>query len=246
MRRAALAALLLAAAPASAQKLKGFEGQFGKGATDAGAKVLGAMFEGMAKVAEAGERAGQQGFTGNVAADILLIPFYPLAAATRNDRRLMPERRLRAHVVHVDDRVRGWGGEFRYGFENHLNAEAHWTAFLEEGSQYDLHYFGARVSGDLVTGDWGDFVYGLGFGALSGTLHRGGPEFSLGTEVRPRRWVFVDARAGATFMEGGTVGDLSAGAGVRWRAVELRAGYRALAGPFRTLGGPQLGVGLRW
>lgn len=242
MRALLLLALLAAAAPARAQTLKGFERQFSKSRSDAGNKVLAALVEGTVSVMEAASKGGD----GTLAGYILAAPLLPMAPSLSMEPRLMPERRVRARVMDVNDRVRAWGGELRYGWENHINVEAHWTAFLEEGAQYDLHYFGARVSGAMLAGDSGELEYGFGAAGLSGRLSRGGPEFSLAAELRPRSWAFVDARAAAAIMQGGTIGELSAGAGLRWRALELRGGYRALAGPFRVLGGPELGVGLRW
>jgi hypothetical protein len=243
-RAAAAALCALLAAPASAQRLKGFEGQFLKGASDAGAKVLEKTLEATARLAEASAETGSSA-PAQLAGDVLLLPFYPFGVATSMDRRPRGEHRLRAFGQHVDDRVRGWGGDYRYSAANHLHYEASWTAFLEEGALYDLHLVGARVLGDLHAEPALRVEYGLGVAGLAGRRHRGGPEFSLGGELAPRRLVFLDAKAAAVILEGGTLGDFRAGAGLRWRHAELRAGYRALVGPFDTLGGPELGFSLK-
>lgn len=242
MRSLALAALL-AAAPASAQKLKGFEGQFNK-APDAARKVVDALVETSAKLYQAGLEHGNPAAM-DMAGRVLTLPFLPFMRASDLPRRPRGEHRLSSSGHHIEDRIRGWGGAYRYAAENRLSYEAEWMAYLEEGASYDLHLVGARAVGDLVADEAATLEYGLGVGGLLGRRHRGGLDISLGGELRPARRLFVYGRAGAVVLEGGTLGDLRGGAGVRVGRLELRAGYRALSGPFSTLGGPELGLTVR-
>ena len=241
MRTLALTALL-AAAPASAQRLKGFEGQFIK-PSDAGAKLVEGWVGATALVAEAAAKSGE---SLSAVGYMVMLPFLPMALSLEMPPKDMHEHRLRASVHHIDDRVRGWGGEYRYTRENHLAFESFWSAYLEEGATYDLHYIGARALGDIAEWERGSLEYGFGVAGLAGRNHRGGPNISLGGELRPwRRFFFLDAHAGAVILEGGTLGDLRAGAGLRWRRAEVRAGYKVLAGPFTPLGGPELSLAVR-
>lgn len=241
MRALALTALL-AAAPASAQRLQAFEKQFTRN-SDLGQKAVAGLAEASLRTAEAELDDGQ---FPTAAGLILLAPVYPFILSLDMDPRERVEHRLESSGQHIEDRVRAWGGRYRYSAHNHLAAEAHWTAYLEEGALYDLHYFGARAVGDLVDDERWTLEYGFGVSFLAGQRHRGGPDFSLGGELRPWKWLFLDARAGAVVMEGGTLGDLRAGAGLRRRGEilggELRAAYRALMGPVRRLGGPEIGL----
>lgn len=228
-------------APASAQRLKSFEKQFTR--PDAGNSVVAGYVGATAAVAEQADGAGD---ALSAVGYMMALPFFPMALALDMPPKEMSEHRLRAFGQHVDDRVRGWGGEYRYAHEKHISFEAFWTAYLEEGSLYDLHFIGARALGDLIEGEKGVLEYGFGFAGLAGRNHRGGPDISLSGELRPwRRWFFLDAHAGAVILEGGTLGDMRGGAGLRWRRAELRAGYRALVGPFKTLGGPEIGLAVR-
>lgn len=243
MRRAALAALLFTASPASAQKLKGFEGQFDK-APDAARKVVETFVETTAKLYEAGLEHGNPVAT-ELANQVLSLPFLPFMRALQLPRNPRGVHRLSSTGHHVDDRVRGWGGAYRYAAENRLSYEAEWTAYLEERALYDLHLVGARAIGDLVSDEAYVLEYGLGVGGLLGRRHRGGLDVSLGGELRPAHRLFLYGRAGALLLEGGTLGDLRAGAGARVGRFELRAGYRALSGPFNVLGGPELAAAVR-
>jgi hypothetical protein len=248
VRRAAAAALCaLLAAPASAQRLKGFEGQFLKAGAEAGGKALGAVAEAAGRVqsAAADSLNPLQPLAQEFYGAVLKVPLIPYALALEQERRPRGRHRLDAFTHHIDDRVRGWGGSYRYSTASRIGWEAHWTAYLEEGAQYDLHYVGGRAVAEFVDGPVWSLDYGLGVSGLVGRLGRGGPDFSLGAECRPFPPFFLDAKAGAVVMEGGTLGELRGGAGVRWRDAELRAGYKALVGPFDTLAGPEIGLRVR-
>lgn len=239
MRSLALAAIV-AAAPASAQRLGGFEKQFVRKASAAPAPPPASASPDPSSSYSAAESQA----AGDALYFLLKLPLLPFAYALGEPERARGRHDVSAAVHHIEDRVRGWGGAYRYSGRKHAGFEAHWTAYLEEGAQYDLHYVGARAIAELLDHEHWSLDYGLGISGLVGSLGRGGPDFSLATEYRSGR-CFVDARAGAVIMEGGTLGELRAGAGLRWGDAELRAGYKALVGPFDTLDGPEIGLRLR-
>jgi hypothetical protein len=244
---AALILLLLAGATGAGalERLKPFEKQFhGKAVADAAGAIA--------------EHDGDNS-SGQILALLLAIPFaYSLdlgndgyarwpyadgAIGDEGDRSY--SLRLESYYHRVGDGIGGAGGRWRLDTEKHVGLEVLWTHYRERGEE-DLNHITASAHGDLYRDERWRGGYQLGLGTLSGRLTRLGPRLALEGEGYPLKPFFVDAHAGASFIDNGPLGELRAGGGVSWRAFQVRVGYRALIGPFKTLDGPDAGLTVRF
>jgi hypothetical protein len=233
--------LLVAALPASAATLRGFENQF----------------RGTAPVRQSGPPVNTSGgddafirlLLYTVAAPFVLSSELPeegyspgLYAESRGDAGdAAIQQRFELSYQRVGRYVGGWGGRWNMTTEKHIGLEAFWTDYIEHREE-DLHYVGASGSGDFWREDRWRANYQLGLAALSGRLTRVGPRLAIEAEGYPRRPLFFDASAGVTLISGGPLGELRAGGGLAWGRAQVRLSYRALIGPFKNLAGPELSM----
>lgn len=246
MRAAALAALLLTSAvPARADKIRSFRKQFHGRATAQG-------IEDVANTDRDGSLIKLMGL-------ILAVPYaysfsldpqgyapFPYSEGPRGDQGEKPWlNRLELFYHRVGDGVGGWGGRWRLDSEQHVGLEAAWTHYRERGDE-DLHYVVGSAHGDIARDDNWRVDYQLGVAALAGRDTRIGPRLAVETEAFPGKPFLLDALAGVAFIDNGPLGELRAGAGVTIKHVQVRFGYRALIGPFKTLDGPDGGLTLRF
>ena len=242
MKSLGLAGLLLTSAlSASAATLKGFERQF--------------RGTGTARTASDAVRHD------NADGDLIKLMLYALAVPyaysldmaeegyspgmyvrSRGDSGDAPrQQRLELAYHHVGSFVAGWGGRWRLDTERHVGLEVFWTDYIEHREE-DLHYVGASAHGDVLREESGRVDYQLGLAALSGRLTRVGPRLAVEAEAYPRKPFFVDALAAVTFIDGGPLGELRAGAGVARGRAQARVSYRALIGPLKNLAGPEVAL----
>jgi hypothetical protein len=243
----AFAGVLLAAAlPASAATLKSFEGQFhGTGAARTASDAAAAVFHGV----DESDNFFVKLILYTVAAPYALSSSLPeqgyspgAYVDSRGDAGDAPsQQRLELSYHRVGAYVGGWGGRWRLDTERHLGAEAFWSDYIEHREE-DLHYLGASALGDFWREDSWRTDYQLGLAALTGRLTRVGPRIAVEAEAYPRKPFFVDALAAVTFIDGGPLGELRAGAGVARGRAQARLSYRALIGPFKNLAGPELAL----
>lgn len=240
--------LLLPALPASSATLKGFQEQFrGTGASRSAADAVDAIVR----------NDDGDGRLMQLALATVLLPYAyslnlpeegyspGLYAGARGDSGDAPrQQRLELSWHRAGKDVFGWGGRWRLDSENHVGMEAFWTDYVERRAE-DLHYIGASGNGDLWREEAGRAGFQLGLAALSGRLTRVGPRLALEGELYPRKPFFLDALAAATFIDGGPMGELRAGAGAAYGRAQLRLSWRALIGPFRDLDGPELALIIR-
>ncbi|MDX6770765.1 MAG: hypothetical protein SF051_14615 [Elusimicrobiota bacterium] len=152
--------------------------------------------------------------------------------------------RFEAHAQRTGDDAGGWGGRYRYDSERHVGAEGFWTQYRRRGAE-DLHYLHAVTRGDLWREEQWRVEHQAGVGALVGRLNRLGPRAGLAFESFPAKPWFLEGAAGGAFASGGVIGDLRAGAGVASGRLQLRLGWRVLAGP-AWLSGPDAALTLRY
>ena len=246
MRLLIPAVLLLASIPASAGRLGSFQKQFhGTGTADATGAVV--------------EHGGSKGEGAELLAYVLAIPFaysldmtpegyarWPYDDAHCGDIGEKPlSMRFESYYHRVGDGVGGPGGRWRLDSEKHVGLEVFWTHYRERGEE-DLNYLSASAHGDVYRDEYLRTGYQLGLAALSGRLTRLGPRVAVEAESYPLKPVFFDARVAGSFIDNGPLGELGAGAGVSWKSMSARFGWRALMGPFRTLDGPDAAFAVRF
>lgn len=249
MKPLGLACLLLSASlPARAASLRGFEGQFrGTAAATRTAQAADAVIR----------HDDSDGSLVKLTLILLAAPFamshdmqpegysrglYADAAGDMGEAR--SQHRLELGYHRVASYIDGWSGRWRLDTERHVGVEAFWTDYIEHRVE-DLHYVGAAAHGDFWRAEPGRVNYQLGMAALSGRLTRVGPRLGLEAELYPRKPFFVDALAAVTFIDGGPLGELRAGAGVSWKRAQARLSWRALIGPMKNLAGPELALIVR-
>lgn len=248
MRRATLIAVLLAS-PINgfAGGLKGFHGQFaGDKVVETTAAALDVLFR-----PENGD-----GFFFKAAAYTILAP-YALSASIGHEGyaplyqgeggdigQASHQHRFELSAHRPASYLHGWGGRWRLDTESHVGLEAFWADYIEHRVE-DLHYLGATANGDFARGTAGRASYQLGMAALSGQVTRVGPRVGVEGELYPLKPFFLDALAAATFIDGGPLGELRAGAGVAWGRAQMRLSWKALIGPLRNLAGPELAFVVR-
>ncbi len=246
MSRAALAALLLAAAlPARAGTLKGFGEQF------KGSPLLSRAYP---------VNATEDAFAELVARLITAPLIYPLSLDERGftpypywrgeDGDMQGDRSLSHRLEFAGHRVSGDIGSLSAGYrvlgENHIGFEGFWTGYYEKRPSDELHYVGGRFLGDIVRGHRGSLGYGFGVAGLTGRDGRAGPSFSLRGELYPLKPFVLSARGAITIINDHTLSEYRVGAGVQLGPTEWTAGWRALAGPLRELSGPDVMLALRF
>jgi len=250
MRAAALALLLLAAvSPARAERLKTFKKQFrGTGTPDAATDVESAY-----------RRHDHDGALAQLTALVFALPYaysmglgdegwapHPYADGAKGDfGDCGIAQRLEVFYHRVGDGIGAWGGLWRLDSVKHVGLEAFWSHYRERGDE-DMHYVYGTTHGDLAREENWRADYQLGLAALAGRTTRVGPRLAVEGEGYPGKPFFVDALAGVAFIDNGPLGELRAGAGVVIKRVQIRFGWRALIGPFKTLDGPDAGLTFRF
>lgn len=150
----------------------------------------------------------------------------------------------------VPERVRGVNLEYQVMHKNRLGAYGQWTRFREDlGFTTDqLDLFGVSATANWL--QWPDqlLTFGMGIKTLDGRHTRNGPDFSLMWMSFPNNPFSVDLGVSYAILAGdGAVRglwDLRGRAGVFYRWIHFRAGYRSLRSPGAHLSGPEVSVGV--
>lgn len=137
----------------------------------------------------------------------------------------------------------GAGLRYRFDSERHIGAEGFYTQLRDRGQQ-DMHYLHAVAQGDVHREEQWRLEYQFGAGGVAGRYDRFGPRAALGIESFPLKPLYFEGAAGAVFASGATIGDLRAGAGVAGGRWQFRLGWRAVTAP-AWFAGPEAALTLR-
>ncbi len=226
MSRAAVALVLLLASPAAAQT-RPAPGRLGA--------LLRMAYTVLSLPYAYSRRKPAEGFT--------LAPYADGETGDVGDENRLWRVEPRCH--RTGDDAGGCGLRARVDDETHVGLDAAWTRYRERGAA-DLDYLTAAARGDALREDDVRLEYRFGLSGVAGRLNRPGGLAGLELESYPLRPLRFDAGLTAAFLDGGTLGDFSAGASYVGGRLESRLGWRLLTGPLPDLSGPEFSLTWRF
>ncbi len=192
---------------------------------------------------------------------LLAAPFWVPAAALDDDWASKPlapypyaqeDRTWAFRASFEEERVSGEvrGDHFSLGVRtsSRLGADFSRSHYQEDLETEDdaLDLTSAHLTYDIGRSERWTFSTGLGWKEIAGERRRDGVDFVYRVAFLPRKPFILDASVEAAPISGLWLVEYRLGAGIAWRNLELRAGYRALIIGGEDLSGPEIGVSIRF
>ena len=149
-----------------------------------------------------------------------------------------------AAYQYISKHTRGFIAGLQYRTRLRLGVDLDFIRYREETDPNDAHLNYISTFFSLVPSEGPHHLLYFGFGGvwLVGESSRGGPAFSMGTMIFPKKPFSVKLKATIAAVRSKPLWDLSAEIGGHLRQAEVFTGYRSLIGPVEDLSGPFAGV----